>query len=276
MNFDHRDMMVFILIMSLNGLQNAVTELSPEFMLGPMEIGFDEFLFIPMTLVMLFGTIWAALAVPVGEIVFGEILIGEFDGLGAMENLIMLTTCYYFASALLKNPDSKLQLAIAVLVAEGLEEAFAVLIDVAKVYVGVEELEAVPGLPESIWAIELFDWFNQMLIAGVIFGLIPTLYLYPKLRGKLEPLLGMEPRPADPNASMLDARSLKLLFLPLLAFPFAMGFEILSESGGMVNVIWEPEFVETYGQVFLVVPIVGAIVVLALLWMRMRRNRTAA
>ncbi|RLM40311.1 hypothetical protein [Haloarcula sp. Atlit-120R] len=266
--FDKQDMMVFILVMSLTGLQNAVTEILPEFTLGPLELGVGEFVFIPVVLVLLFRTYWAALAVPVGEIVFGEILLGEFDGLGAMEGLLLIPVCYYFAAKLLQDPENTTQLALVVFLAEGLEEFFAMFIDIGKVYVGVEELEAVPGLPESILVLEAVDLVTQMVITGIVFGVIPALYLYPKLHGKVEPLLGMEPYEGERGASMWRGFSAKAFLAMLVAFPLAFVAEAASEVGGAINVVWEPEFLEVYGQTFIAVPIAVSAVVAAVVWYR--------
>lgn len=265
------DMMVFILVMSLTGLQNAVTEILPEFALGPLELGVGEFVFIPIVLVLLFRTYWAALAVPVGEIVFGEILLGEFDGLGAMEGLLLIPVCYYFAAKLLQDPENTRQLAIVVFLAEALEEFFATFIDIGKVYVGVEELEAVPGLPESIIVLEGVDFVTQMAITGIVFGVIPALYLYPKLHGNVEPLLGMEPFEGERGAPMRSGFSFTALVAVVVAFPLAFAAEAGSEVGGAVNVIWEPEFLETYGQTFIAVPIVASAIVAAFVWYRATR-----
>ncbi|ELZ09277.1 hypothetical protein C479_10665 [Halovivax asiaticus JCM 14624] len=265
-------MMAFILVMSLTGLQNAVTEILPEFSLGPLEIGVGEFVFIPIVLILLFRTYWAALAVPVGEIVFGEILLGEFDGLGAMEGLFLIPVCYYFAAKLLQDPENTTQLAIVVFVAEALEEFLATIIDIGKVYVGVEELEAVAGLPESIIVLEGVDFLVQMAITGIGFGVIPALYLYPKLHGKIEPLLGMEPFQGRRGASMAGGVSIKASLAVLLAFPLAFVAGAVSEVGGAINVVWEPEFLAVYGQHFIAVPIVVSAVIAIIVWYRVTRS----
>ena len=272
LSFGRQDMMVFILIMSLSGLQNAFTEILPEFALGPLELGVGEFLFIPIVLVLLFRTFWAALAVPVGEIVFGEILLGEFNGLGAIEGLLLITVAYYFAATLLQDPENRLQLAAVVLLAEGVEEFLAMFVDIGKVWVGVEELEAVPGLPESIVVLEAVDFLTQMAITGVVFGVIPALYLYPKLHGKVEPLLGMEPFRGERGASMWRGFEPRKLALVALAFPFAFAAEAASETGSFVNVVWEPEFLELYGEAFIYVPIAVTAVVAAVVWYRATRT----
>ncbi|WP_229380226.1 hypothetical protein [Haloterrigena salifodinae] len=266
-SFDHQDMTVFILVMSLSGLQYAITEIIPEFDVGPLELGVGDFIFIPIVLVLLFRTYWAALAVPMGEIVFEDILLGDFDGLGVMEDLLLVSVCFYFAALLLQDTESRLQLAIVVLVAEGLNEFLAMFVDIGKFYVGVAELEATPGLPESIIVLEGVDFVVQMVITGVVFGVIPALYLYPRLHGKIEPLLGMEPYEGTAGASMWRGFSPKAAVAVLIAFPLAFAFAALSEAGGAINIVWEPEFMETYGQLFILLPVAVAVLVVAGVWM---------
>ena len=65
--------------------------------------------------------------------------------------------------------------------------------DILKVQLAVEDFEAVAGLPESVFATEGFAFLNDLLFSGILFCLLPTLYLVPKLYGKIEPLLGMAP-----------------------------------------------------------------------------------
>ncbi|MDI6601386.1 MAG: hypothetical protein QME46_06355 [Thermoanaerobacteraceae bacterium] len=63
---------------------------------------------------------------------------------------------------------------------------------------------AAPGLPESVFALEMIDFLVEFVITGIIFGLIPTLYFVPMLYGKIEPLMGIKPRTAGKNDSMFD------------------------------------------------------------------------
>lgn len=267
-SFGQRDMTVFIFVMSLSGLQYAITEVLPEFDVGPLELGVGDFIFIPIVLVLLFRTVWAALAVPMGEVVFEDILLGDFNGLGVMEDLLLVSTCFFFAALLFQDPKNRRQLAAVVLVAEGLNEFLAMFVDIGKVYIGVEELEAVPGLPESILVLEGVDFITQMVITGIIFGVIPALYLYPKLHGKIEPLMGMEPYDGTRGASMGRGFSWKAALSVLIAVPLAFGFGAAAESGFGLNIVWAPEFMETYGEVFIGIPIIAAALVAIIVWQR--------
>jgi hypothetical protein len=211
-----------------------------------------------MSVVLLFRSFWACLAIPVGGIVFGEILIGDFSALGAVEGLVVITLSWFFVMSLVTEPDNPLQIAGLGFLAKAMEETAAWFIDVGKFYVGVEELEAIAWLPETVWATEGMGALVQIIVAGTIFGAIPTYFLYPRLRGKIEPLLGMDPVEGR-DGPMFTRSSAKRLAAWFLLLPVAFGVETLSEtSGGLIT--FTPQFVETYGQSFLFVPIVAAAV----------------
>ncbi|WP_241768014.1 hypothetical protein [Haloferax sp. ATB1] len=269
-SFDHRDMMAFILVMSLHGLQSMITELLPEFSIGGLGVSIGPFWFVAMSVVLLFRSFWACLAIPVGGIVFGEILIGDFSALGAVEGLIVVTLSWFFVMSLITDPKDVKQIAALGFLAKAMEETAAWFIDVGKFYVGVEELEAISWLPETVWATEGIGALLQIIIAGVVFGAIPTLFLYPRLRGKIEPLLGMSPVEGR-DGPMFTRTSLKRLIAWVALIPVAFAFETLSEtSGGLIT--FTPEFVETYGQAFLFVPIaIAAVISFGLVAYRQRK-----
>ena len=80
-------LMVFVLTMSLYGLATLFTELIPKFQVGIVEFSVEFFLFIPLVLAMLFDPLSVALGAATGELVFSEIMLGQFGGLGEIENL---------------------------------------------------------------------------------------------------------------------------------------------------------------------------------------------
>lgn len=257
-SFGHKDMMAFILIMSLHGLQSMISELLPSIS-GVLDVQIGPFWFVAMSVVFLFRSFWACLAIPVGITVFGEILIGDFNALGTVEGLIVITTSWFFAMSLITDPGDPKQIAAIGLLAKAMEEIAAWFIDVGKFYVGVEELEAISFLPETVWVTEGFGAFTQIIVAGILFGAIPTYFLYPRLRGKIEPLLGMSPVEGR-EGPMFTKSSAKRLAAWVALLPLAFGIEALSEtSGGLIS--FTPKFVETYGQEYLFVPIVIAAVV---------------
>ena len=47
--------MIFILVLSLSGLQNLIAELLPELEIGLLEIGVSTFWFVPLSLCLLFN-----------------------------------------------------------------------------------------------------------------------------------------------------------------------------------------------------------------------------
>ena len=81
-------LMVFVLTMSLYGLATLFTELIPKFQVGIVEFSVEFFLFIPLVLAMLFDPLSAALGAATGELVFSEIMLGQFGGLGEIEKFI--------------------------------------------------------------------------------------------------------------------------------------------------------------------------------------------
>jgi hypothetical protein len=255
-------LMVFILAMSLYGISNMFSELVPELKLGPIELKVEYFAFIPLTLCILFHPLYAAVGASFGEVIFGELLLGQFGGLGELEKFIEFTLAMYIAGMLVSNPRSRKQLAVASFVAVGIDQMLSAIVDIAKVWAGVEDLEAVPGVPESIVLIEGLSFLNAMVITGILFSLLPTLFLVPRLYGKIEPLLGMKPRDSRVPLSLGQMLTPRLLLMSIL-FVFVGGAaEFLSEAD--INfAVWEPEFLEQYGSGFIWVSVGAAALVLA-------------
>jgi hypothetical protein len=86
------------------------------------------------------------------------------------------------------------------------------------------------------------------------------MYFYPRMRGKIEPLLGMEPVDGHPSDKRVNGDTIKGLLAWVVLTPIAFVFEAFSETSGAF-LVFEPEFVEIYGQVFLAVPIIAAAMV---------------
>ena len=91
-----------------------------------------------------------------------------------------------------------------------------------------------PGLPESVFATEGFAFLNDLLFSGILFCLLPTLYLVPKLYGKIEPLLGMAPRTPDSDVSGISPKALAVC---AVGFVCAIVAE-LSATAGMSLIDW--------------------------------------
>ena len=252
-------MMIFILAMSLNGLANLFTELLPEFEIGPIDLSISYMAFVPIILVILFHPLYAALGASIGAIIFGDLLLGDFSGLGEVEGFLQITLAMYIAGLLVRDPTSKKQISIAALIGVAIDQILGAIVDIGKVWYGVEELEAVPGLPESIVVMEAFDFVNNMVISGVLFGLIPALYLIPKLYGKIEPLMGMNPRDKNEKASIVEFISVRLITVTIFLGFVGLVAEFIAEMD--INfAVWEPGFLDQFGDGFIWLPIAVAVI----------------
>lgn len=257
-NTQARNIMVFILVMALSGLADLLAEIVPTLEIGPIEVGISIFWFVPLTLVILFFGWWAALAVPIGEIVFSDLVLGEFAGLSEMQEVILVTLALYFACRIVTDPRNRKLIVIAGLLAYLFAELPAAFIDMFLVWFGVESFEAVEGLPQSVFVVEMIDFVVEYLITGILFGLLPALWLVPQLHGKIEPLMGMKPRsPQDPLPPMSTA---KVLIIAIGGFILAAFVTILAAMG-ISLVEWEPEFLDSIGQWFIWISIILAAVI---------------
>ena len=231
-------LMIFVLSMSLYGLATLFTELIPKFQVGVVEFSVEYFLFIPLTLAMLFDPLSAALGAATGELVFSEIMLGQFGGLGELEKFLTVTIGVYIAGRLVKDPKNRAMVGVAAITGTAAQLLMGTVGDILKVQLAVEDFEAVAGLPESVFATEGFAFLNDLLVSGILFCLLPTLYLVPKLYGKIEPLLGMAPRTPD---SAVSGISPKALIVCAVGFVAAIAAE-LAATAGMSLVDWEAEW----------------------------------
>jgi len=253
-------MMIFILAMSLNGLANLFTELLPAFEIGPVDFSISYMAFVPIILVILFHPLYAALGASIGAIIFGDLLLGDFSGLGEVEGFLQITLAMYIAGLLVKDPTSKKQISIAALVGVSIDQLLGAIVDIGKVWYGVEELEAVPGLPESIVVMEAFDFVNNMVISGVLFGLIPALYLIPKLYGKIEPLMGMNPRDENKDGSIIEFISVRLITITIFLGFVGLVAEFIAEMD-ISFAFWESGFMEQFEDGFIWLPVSVLIII---------------
>lgn len=265
-------MMVFILSMSLYGLSNMITDLVPSAYLGPIEFSIEYFAFIPLTLCILFHPLYAAIGASLGEVIFGEIMLGQFGGFGELEKFIAFSLAMYIAGTFVRDPKNKVQVGIAAMLGVAIHQAISVTVDILKVWIGVEELEAVPGLAESVVIVEGFAFFNDLLFSGILFALIPTVYLVPRLYGKIEPLLGMKPRDRNDKYSLKEIIGLRLVVLAVFLAISAFFFEYLSESD--FNMEWEADFLEMFGEWYIWVSMAVAAMVAIITIVVMLRKKT--
>ena len=264
-------MMVFVLSMSLYGLATLFTELIPSFQVGIVEFSVEYFLFIPLTLSMLFDPLSAALGAATGELVFSEIMLGQFGGLGELEKFLTVTIGVYIAGRLVKNPKNRKMVAAASILGVTIQQLMGCVVDILKVQFAVEDFEAVAGLPESVFFTEGFACLNDILFSGILFCMLPAVYLVPKLYGKIEPLLGMKPRDEKTVPGSENVISPKVVVLSIAGFAAAIGAELLA-SGGYELIDWEAAWAESTGA-FITAIIVAAVVLL--IAVGVIRNRAA-
>ena len=264
-------MMVFVLSMSLYGLATLFTELIPSFQVGIVEFSVEYFLFIPLTLSMLFDPLSAALGAATGELVFSEIMLGQFGGLGELEKFLTVTIGVYIAGRLVKNPKNRKMVAAASILGVTIQQLMGCVVDILKVRFAVEDFEAVAGLPESVFFTEGFACLNDILFSGILFCMLPAVYLVPKLYGKIEPLLGMKPRDEKTVPGSENVISPKVVVLSIAGFAAAIGAELLA-SGGYELIDWEAAWAESTGA-FITAIIVAAVVLL--IAVGVIRNRAA-
>lgn len=256
-------LMVFVLTMSLYGLATLFTELIPKFQVGIVEFSVEYFLFVPLVLGMLFDPLSAALGAATGELVFSEIMLGQFGGLGEVEKFVTVTIGVYVAGRLVRNPKNQKMVGIAAMLGVIVQQFLGTMVDILKVQFAVEDFEAVAGLPESVFVTEGFAFLNDVLFSGILFCLLPTLFLVPKLYGKIEPLLGMQPRT---ESTALSSIGIKTVIGCIIAFVGAIAAEFLAESGFEL-IDWEADWAESTGAmaIGMLVAAVVAVVVLVVM-----------
>lgn len=262
-------LMVFVLSMTLYGLATLFTELIPSFQIGIVEFSVEYFLFIPLTLAMLFDPLSAALGAAVGELVFSEIMLGQFGGLGELEKFITVTIGVFIAGRIVRNPRKRGMVAFAAILGVTVQQLMGCLVDILKVQFAVEEFEAVPGLPESVFFTEGFACLNDILFSGILFCMLPAMYLVPRLYGKIEPLLGMKPRTEKTSLAAGGALRARTVLVCLVCFAAAIGAELLA-SGGYELIDWEAEWAGSSTNMIIAILIAAAAVLAVIFAIRGR------
>lgn len=269
---ESQKLMIFVLTMALYGIATLFTELIPSFQAGIVEFSVEYFLFIPLTLAMLFDPLSAGLGAATGELVFSEIMLGQFGGMGELEKFLTVTIGVYVAGRMVKDPRNAKMVGIAAITGTALQLFMGMVVDICKVQFAVEEFEAVAGLPESVFATEGFAFLNDLLFSGILFCLLPTLFLVPRLYGKIEPLLGMRPRTADTVVAGINPKVIAGCFVGFVA---AVISQMVAESG-MSLIDWEADWAES-SSAMAISALVGAIIlVIALLVMKNQAKKREA
>ena len=259
-------LMVFVLTMALYGLATLFTELIPSVQVGIVEFSVEYFLFIPLTLAMLYDPISVALGAATGELVFSEIMLGQFGGLGVLEKFITLTIGIYLAGRMVRNPKNRKMVGVAAMTGVVVQQFLGMVVDILKVQFAVSDFEAVAGLPESVFATEGFAFLNDVLFSGILFCLLPTLFLVPKLYGRIEPLLGMQPRT---EKTYLGNIGVKVILGSLIAFGAAVAAEFMAESG-LSGIDWEASWAGSSTNLAVALVVAAAAVLAVVLVFRMK------
>lgn len=257
--------MVFMLSMTIFGLADLVTQILPELSIGFIEIRVPYFAFIAITLAILFDPFTVAIGSAFGAVIFGGLLMGNFGGVGEIEGFLQLSVAIFLGGMAVSNPLNKVQVFIASCITVGFDKFVGGLVDVAKVLIGLEGLEPVFGLPESIFIIQGVEFLNDFILAGIIFGALPAMYLVPKLYGKIEPLLGMKPRKEMPKMEWSKILNVKVILVSIILGLISAGAAFLSEMD--INIIeFELGFEELLGGKFIYVAIIISAVLLFGIW----------
>ena len=271
-------LMVFVLSMSLFGLSNIILEIIPDPSIGPVDISVSYMVFVPLTIAALFSPFWAALGAPLGEIVFTDLLMGDFSGLAEVEGFLQMFLAVFIAGSLIRSPRSRPQIVLGAITLVLVDKVLSAIVDLSKVWIGVEDAEFVEGLPQSMLALEILGLGVDVIMSGILLGAIPALWLIPALHGKIEPLMGMRPRvPGEPVPGQAPASGVFVGFALLLAVA-SFGFAFL-EAFDISAGAFEPDFIDRFGDWFVLVSILAIAVVLGaaiLLFRAAQRSRGTA
>ena len=266
-------LMIFVLSMSLFGLSNIILEIIPDPSIGPVDISVSNMIFVPLAMAALFSPFWAALGAPLGEIVFTDLLMGDFSGLAEIEGYLQMFLAIYIGGSLVRNPRNRVQVAIGAVTIILIDKVLSAIVDLSKVWIGVEDAEFVEGLPESMLALEVLGLGVDVLMSGILLGALPAMWLIPSLHGKIEPLMGMRPRvPGEPIPGAAPRTPLVVGFGLLLAVA-SFGFAFL-EAFDLSAGAWEPDLLDQFGDWFILVSVAAIAVVLVVAIVLFRLSRS--
>ena len=176
-------LMVFVLTMSLYGLATYLQNSSHLSRWASWNFQWSISCS-SLVLAMLFDPMSAALGAATGELVFSEIMLGQFGGLGELEKFVTVTIGVYIAGRMVRDPRNRKMVGIAAISGVIIQQVLGMIVDILKVQFAVQDFEAVPGLPQSVFATEGFACLNDVVFSGILFCMLPTLFLVPRLYGR--------------------------------------------------------------------------------------------
>ncbi len=182
-------------------------------------------------------------------------------GIGEIEGFLQLSMAIFVGGMIVSNPLDKKQIFLASCFTVGIDKFVGGAVDIIKVLIGLAELEPVEGLVESVFVIQGVEFLNDFVLAGIIFGAIPAMYLVPKLYGKIEPLLGMKPRTEKPEIDWSKVLNFKFILAGIVLSALSAGAAFLDEMD--LNLVdFEFEFENLLGGNYIYVAIAIAAVTL--------------
>ncbi|GAA4724384.1 hypothetical protein GCM10023216_12960 [Isoptericola chiayiensis] len=264
-------LMILVLSMTLYGVGDIVASVVPEFQVGPLELGVSYFSFIAVVLAALLNPFWVAIGAPLGELVFSDMLLGDFSGFGELEGFLQTALAIYVAGCLVRNPLNRVQVALAPIVMVLVDKVSGGIVDITKVLIGIdpETLEEADGLVGAFLVAEGLDIVVTVVFSGILFGALPALWLTPRLYGKLEPIMGLRPRDPEHPPRPTGPKGTRFWPVAVLALVAAAALALLSQweefvgrEGGISTIgAFEPDYVDRYGDVWLWIAAAVALVV---------------
>ena len=266
-------MMLFILTMTVYGVACLISELIPKLNIGIFELSVKYFLFIPLTLAMLFDPLPVALGASTGKIVFGAMMLGKFKGLGSLKKFFTVSIGIYVAGRMVKDPKNKKMVALAAITGTAVQLLLGVAIDIILFNLALDDFDLIPGLPQSVYIVRGFEALNDLLFTGILFCLLPTLYLVPRLYGKIEPLMGIKPRDKETALGGEKIFSPKVIFWCVAGFLAAFLTNYLSALD--INIIDKGSGLLS-NTLFIVWAVAALVVAAVALWIKQAKaNKTS-
>ncbi|MEQ6900770.1 hypothetical protein [Nocardioides sp. YIM 152588] len=253
-------LMILVLSMTLYGVGDLVCQIVPTLEAGPFEIGVSYFAFIAVVLAALLNPFWVALGAPLGELVFSDMLLGDFGGFSELEGFLQTALAIFVAGTIVKNPLNRKQLAIASVVLVLVDKLTGGVVDILKVVVGIdpETLEDADGLYSTLLFVEGADIVITVIFSGILFGALPAMWLAPRLYGKLEPIMGLRPRDPQNPPKMEGPAGVNIWIVGALVFlvagaitMFAQWEEYVGREGIGTLGAFEPDYLDQFGDFYL-------------------------